>query len=113
MRTHVMLDARESAGKTLAMVAYVLYALGAFTMLPAIVAFIMNLIKRDDVRGTFVDSHFGWQIRTAVWGFVFIVLGWLLSFVIIGIPILFATYIWIVYRLVKGFLKLNDHQPVA
>lgn len=113
MRSDVVLTPREEAGKTLAMVGYALYGLGVFTMLPAVVALILNIVKRDDVRGTFIDSHFRWQISTALWGAFWLLLGWILTFVFIGIVVVVIASLWILYRLIKGFLRLNDHQPVS
>lgn len=113
MRSEVVLTPREEAGKTLAMVGYALYGLGLFTLLPAAVALILNLIKRDDVRGTFLDSHFRWQIHTALWGGFWLIVGWILTFIFIGIFVVVIAYLWVLYRLIKGFLRLNDHQPVS
>ncbi|MEK6594543.1 MAG: hypothetical protein AABZ67_15830 [Pseudomonadota bacterium] len=77
---------------------------------PSIIAVILNYVKRDDVRGTFLDSHFSWQIRTfwfaVLW---FLVAGVLiLTFVgaVIGIPLLIVVGLWVLYRIARGWIAL-------
>ncbi|MCU0256933.1 MAG: hypothetical protein MUF60_09315, partial [Vicinamibacterales bacterium] len=66
----------ELAGlRTVTMAVYVLQALSFFFGLTAIVAVVVNYVKRDDVRGTVYESHFDWQIGTFWWGLVWTVLG--------------------------------------
>jgi uncharacterized membrane protein len=92
---------------------YALYAASFFLGITAIVAIIMNYVKRDDVRGTFLESHFHWQIRTfwiaLAWGIV----GAILMLAVIGIPLLIAGGVWCIYRIVKGWLALADRKPVG
>jgi uncharacterized membrane protein len=87
---------------------------------PSIVAVIMNYARRSDTRGTFLESHFKWQIRTFWWA-VFWALFiaavtlplWLL---LIGIPMTFVGVgilgIWIIYRVLRGWLALRDRRPM-
>ena len=95
---------------------------GAFIFgLPSIIAVIINYVKRSDVRGTFLDSHFSWQIRTfwyaALWASVGIVLWVLLAIVLIGFligpAILMLTALWLIYRIIRGWLALRDRRPVG
>ena len=93
--------------------------IGAFlTGWPSIIAVILNYVKRGDVRGTWLDSHFRWQIRTfwfgLLWvslclGFVVITLG--IGLLIVWIP-LGLVGIWFVYRILRGWLRLIDRQPM-
>ena len=53
---------------------------------PSIIAVIINYVKRGDARGTWLDSHFGWQIRTFWWALLWVVIGFVLIFTVIGIP---------------------------
>jgi uncharacterized membrane protein len=98
--------------KTLAMVVYALQAAGFFVGLTWIVAVVMNYVKKDDVAGTWLESHFRWQIRTFWFGLLWGVVGGLLVVVVVGFAVLFAAAVWIIYRIVKGWLNLNDNKPM-
>lgn len=99
--------------KTLTTVIYALHAAG-FVFAPLwIVAVVMNYVKKDEVAGTWLESHFSWQIRTFWWGLLWGVIGGILTLVLIGFAVLLADGIWIIYRVVKGWLKLNDGKPIA
>jgi uncharacterized membrane protein len=103
----------ELAGlKNIAMVVYILQALSFLWGITAIVGVIVNYVKRDDARGTVYESHFDWQIRTFWWGLLWAVLGVILIFVVVGFFILAAAWIWAIYRVVKGWLKLTEGKPV-
>lgn len=98
--------------KQLTLVTYVLYALSAFIGVTAIVAIIINYVKRDDTLGTIYESHFTWQIRTFWFGLLWAVIGGITVIVGIGILVLLADSIWVIYRIVKGFLYWNDGKPM-
>jgi len=104
--------ADEKSLKTLTMVVYLLQALGFIVGITWIVAVIMNYVKRDEVRGTWLESHFRWQIRTFWWGLLWSVVGGVLLLVLVGYLVLVATAIWVIYRIVKGWLYLNDGKPL-
>ena len=100
--------------KTLTMAVYALQVLSVFVGITAIVGVIINYVKRDDAAGTLYESHFDWQIRTFWWGLVWSVIGFILLFAFgLGLLVWFVAGIWALYRVVKGFLKLNDNQPVV
>ncbi len=99
--------------RQLTLVIYILYAVSAFVGLTAIVAIVMNYLKREDAAGTLYESHFTWQIRTFWWALLWAVLGVVLFIVGIGILILIADGIWVIYRIVKGFLNWNDGKPMV
>lgn len=93
---------------------YVLYALACITGVSAIVAIVINYIKREDAQGTLYESHFTWQIRTFWWGLLWSVLGMLTIWVLgLGLIVMFVTGIWLIYRVVKGALYWNDHKPMS
>lgn len=96
----------------LTLAVYILQALSLFVGVTAIVAIIINYLKRDDTRGTLYESHFLWQMRTFWWGLLGLALGYLTVFLLVGFVILFAVYVWLIYRVVKGFLNLNDGKPM-
>jgi uncharacterized membrane protein len=99
--------------KTLTLAVYVLQVLSIFVGITAIVGVIINYVKRDETAGTIYESHFDWQIRTFWWGLAWGVLGFILLFAFgLGFVVWFVAGIWAIYRVVKGFLKLNDNQPV-
>ena len=69
-------------------------------------------IKLDDVRGTWLESHFRWQIRTFWFGLLWSVLG-ILTFIFgIGWFVLIANSLWLIYRILKGWLNLYDNKPM-
>ena len=103
----------EKELKTLAMVVYALQAAGFFVGLTWIVAVVINYVKRDDVRGTWLESHFTWQIRTFWWGLLWAVVGGILVLVVVGFAVLFADAVWIIYRIVKGWLNLSENKRVG
>ena len=84
--------------------------------LPSIIAVIMNYVRRAETRGTFLESHFRWQIRTFWYALLWSVVCGLVMLTIIGIPLavlgLAALGIWIAYRVIRGWLSLRDHRPM-
>jgi uncharacterized membrane protein len=93
--------------------------IGAFlTGWPSIIAVILNYVKRSEVRGTWLESHFLWQIRTFWYGLLWVVLCVLFIFLTFGIGILIAwlplaiVAIWFVYRIGRGWLRLRDGRPM-
>jgi uncharacterized membrane protein len=89
--------------------------------IPSIIAVIMNYVKRDEVRGTWLDSHFSWQLRTFWWAAL-----WVLVVVVISTPLILLlglglltmwlgislVGLWILYRVLRGWLALKDGRPV-
>ena len=94
--------------KELAQLVYILQALSLLVGLTAVAAVIINYLKRDEVRGTYLESHFNWQIKTFWWLLAGLVIGWLLTLVLIGFLVLLVVWIWYIYRIVKGWLALNN-----
>ena len=114
---------------------HVIYALHAFSLLtgilgaativgsflmgwPSIIAVILNYVKRSDVRGTWLESHFRWQIRTFWFGLLWVCLCWSFIVVTLGIGLIVAwlpllvVSMWFVYRIVKGWTALRDGRPM-
>lgn len=106
--------AEQLAGlRQITLVVYILQALSFFMGITAIVGVVINYVKKEDAAGTLYESHFDWQIRTFWWGLVWSVLGFILIFALgLGFIVLFVAWIWAIYRVVKGWLKWNDNQPV-
>ena len=105
-------DPKQRELKTLATVVYVLQAIGFFNGITWIVGVVINYVKREDAAGSWLESHFTWQIRTFWWGLVWGVVGAILCLVFIGFFVLGANAIWIIYRIIKGALALNEGKPL-
>ncbi len=106
-------EQRLKALKDLTQVVYLLYALSYFLGgVPAIVGIIINYVKKEDAAGTWLESHFRWQIRTFWFGLLWAAVGAITAFIFVGFAILFANFCWIIYRIVKGWLYLNDGKPM-
>lgn len=111
MDTIVLTDNEKSA-KNLTTIIYALYAASFLFGITAIVAIMMNYIKRDDVAGTFVASHFRWQIRTFWFGLLWGVIGGITTLILVGWLILLVNSLWILYRIIKGWINLNDNKSM-
>ena len=92
---------------------------GAFlTGWPSIIAVILNYVKRSDARGTWMESHFRWQIRTFWFGVLWISLCVLFIVATLGLGILIAwlpmtiVALWFIYRIARGWIALRDNRPV-
>ena len=128
------LDASDSLVRTTHIV-YALHALGlaigAFGAAsvvgsflfgwPSIIAVIINYVKRGDARGTWLESHFSWQIRTFWYALLIAALVFVASVPLMLVLVGFVTAavgvfligLWIVYRVIRGWLALRDGQPVG
>jgi uncharacterized membrane protein len=112
-----MSDPIRDNDKRLAHVLYILHALAPFTAwLLALIAIVLGMARRDEVRGTYLESHFSWLARTFWWGLLWIVVCFVLTWVLI-LTILLAwlfwlpytvLFLWYLYRVIRGWLKLND-----
>jgi uncharacterized membrane protein len=84
---------------------------------PSIIAVILNYAKRVDVRGTILESHFRWQVRTFWFALLWVVVAVFLAITIIGIPfawlIVVVTGLWVLYRMTRGWLALAAGRPVG
>ncbi len=119
---------------TATLVAYLLFGLAAITQIagsglivPAplltivgVVGVIIAYVQRGDARGSWVESHITWLIRTFWWSTVWAVIGWVVlivfAIILIGFalgPLIWgATAIWVLYRVIRGILLFKDNQPI-
>ena len=105
---------------TLAIVVGVLGAatvIGSFLgSVPSILAVILNYAKRGETYGTWLESHYRWQIRTFWFAALWVFCSWILIVTIIGIvfaiPIFAAITAWVIYRIARGWLRLRDRLPM-
>jgi uncharacterized membrane protein len=83
---------------------------------PSIIAVILNYVKRSEAQGTFLESHFRWQIRTFWFAVIWCVAGLLFWITFVGIPVAFVlwigTGIWVAYRVIRGWFALLDNKPL-
>jgi uncharacterized membrane protein len=94
---------------------------GAFlTGWPSLIAVVLNYVKRGDVRGTWLDAHFRWQIRTFWFGLLWVALCMLFIVITLGLGILIAWIplvivgLWFIYRIARGWLALSSRRtPTA
>ena len=95
----------------LALAVYILYLVGFFTMITALVGVIIAYVqidKADDM----LRTHYRFQIRTFWIGLLYVVIGALSAIVVVGIFILLWWFVWTLVRCVKGLLALNEHRPI-
>jgi len=115
---------------TLAHVIYAVHAFSALTGLassvlvltafltgwPSIIAVILNYAKRSEVRGTWLDSHFGWQIRTFWYALLWLVVGGMVFFTFVGIPVAIVVWVltglWVLYRIARGWMTLSSEKSM-
>ena len=91
--------------------------IGAFVFgVPSIIAVVINYVKRGEARGTYLESHFRWQIRTFWFALLWCVIGGMLFITLVGIPlaigVFFAAGVWAIYRVARGWLALRDQKPM-
>ena len=102
--------------KDITTLVYVLQAVALLIPPTALIAIIINYVKRSEVKGSILESHFRWQIRTfwfsLLWFGIASILIITIIGVVIGYPILAVAYIWWIYRFVRGWLTLNKNKPM-
>lgn len=94
------------------LITYILYLVGFVVGITGLIAIIMNYVKRNEMRGTWLESHVDWQIKTFWYSLIGYIVGFLLTAVLIGYFIILVVFIWHVYRLIKGLIALNDNKPI-
>ncbi len=103
--------------RTVSMFVYGLFALGFVTSglftFATLAAIIIIYIKRSDAAATIYATHFDWLISTFLWSLLWLLLSFLTMFIGIGWIGLIATVVWVLYRLIKGFLALLDGKPIG
>jgi uncharacterized membrane protein len=111
-REGIMAGIDEAALARLATIVYILQAASFFLPLTLFAGVIVNYVRREDARGTWVESHFHWQLRTFWWVLAWFVLGALTFVFVLGWFILGAATLWLIYRIVKGWLYLSEKRPL-
>jgi len=130
----MVMSGMPQSRESLVRLAHVMYALHGFSALmglvssaavvtafltgwPSIIAVILNYVKRGDVRGTTLESHFRWQLRTFWYALLWVAVAFLLAITIIGIPfawlLVVGTGVWVLYRIVRGWLALSQGETIG
>ncbi|MDQ2734049.1 MAG: hypothetical protein M3Y55_03460 [Pseudomonadota bacterium] len=123
MNQVVEIDPRQQSLKTIGHISYFLHAVVAIgavlpgaqgSVLLLLVAFFIDLFKRDGARGTWQESHFSWRIRSVVWaGVLYLVTAPLwLAFLLPGWIAWALVSVWFLYRIVRGWLNLSQNTPM-
>ena len=122
----------KDPNRLLTIILYVLYIVAIFSAgLLAILALIINYVKRDDVRGSIFESHFTWQIRTFWWYLIWNIIAFVpFTFLLFTgnngnafagvafgasafcVAVIGLSWVWIVYRAIKGLIRVNDNRPM-
>ena len=104
--------------KNLTTIVYALQAASFFFGITWIVAVVINYVKREEVAGTLLESHFRWQIRTFWFGLswvafcvLFVVATLRIGLLIAWLP-LGVVGLWFIYRVASGWLRLIDRRPM-
>jgi uncharacterized membrane protein len=117
--THVVY-ALHASGVALGVLTSAFIVTSFLFSLPSIVAVILNYVKQADVRGTFLESHFRWQIRTFWFALLWVAAAFVLSLPFMLVLIGFATFwlaavlvgVWVLYRVIRGWMRLADRKPM-
>lgn len=102
----------SAPGRAAAHVMYALYAVALFTALPMLAGVIIAYIGRDGADPLY-RSHLSWGIRTFWWAMLVFIIGLVLTVVLIGYLILGLLWLWTAYRVIRGWLRLADGQPIG
>ena len=92
--------------------AYILQLIGFFTILGFLIAIFISYGNRDETRGSYLSSHVEWQISTFWSGLMWWLIGILTLVIGIGAVILFLTWIWVLYRTIKGLVVFSRDEPI-
>jgi uncharacterized membrane protein len=123
MNQVIDLDSRDRGLKTIGHISYLLHTIVAVaavwpgaqaSIALLLVAFILDLVKRDDAAGSWQESHFRWRIRTVLWaGGLYLLTAplWLLL-LLPGWIAWTMVSIWFLYRVVRGWMALNNQRPM-
>ena len=98
-------------------VLYIMHAVSPFTLWSlSLLAVIMGAFMRDSARGTYLESHYSWLLRTFCWGILWVVITTVVFVLtVVGIFLLFVPWailtVWYIYRVIRGWLRLNEGRP--
>ena len=106
------LDAVTKANKNITRIVYILQLASLAAGLTFIAAVILNYVKRKDVEGTWLESHFRWQIHTFWYCLLWMCVGLATLVILVGFFVLIANVIWMLFRAIKGISNLEENKPM-
>ena len=123
MNDSIDIGEKERSLKTVGHISYALHTVVAVgAVLPGVqasvvllvIAFVLDLVKKDDAAGSWQESHFRWRIRSVLWaGGLYLVTSPLWLLVLVPGWIAWAIIsVWFLYRVVRGWVNLNNHTPM-
>jgi uncharacterized membrane protein len=101
-------DARLVELKKYAFSVYILQALYFVMLITPVIGVIINYVKDEDVRGSWLESHFRWQKSTFWYGLLWTLLGVISLPIMVGYPVLVGLMVWLIYRIARGWIYLVD-----
>jgi uncharacterized membrane protein len=105
-------EGREKSLRELAMVVYALQAASLLNGVTLIAGVIVNYLKREEAAGTWLESHFRWQIRTFWWTLAWLLVGFATVLFLVGFVVWIAAAVWLIYRVVVGWIELRAGRPM-
>ena len=122
MAQELIMDRNTESAINTARILYIVHALtlvfslGTLSIIPTLI----NYVKRGETAGTVAHSHHTWMIRSFWYFVLWMAMGWLIMFtlgwILIGFPLAWGIWIiavlWKAYRLIRGFLDLNENRPM-
>lgn len=105
----MMFDTAQQAElKKYTFAVYILQALSFVLLFTALIGIVVNYVKEDDVRGSWLESHFRWQKATFWYGLLWMLIGMLTTPLLIGYAVLGILTLWLIYRIARGWICLVD-----
>ncbi len=101
-------DAQQAELKKYAFSVYILQALSFVLVITSVIGLVINYLKQDEVRGSWLESHFRWQKSTFWYGLLWTVLGFISLPILLGYLVLPAVTLWLIYRIARGWIYLVD-----
>ena len=101
-------DAQQAELKKYAFSVYILQALSFVLVITSVIGLVINYLKEDEVRGSWLESHFRWQKSTFWYGLLWTVLGFISLPILVGYLVLPAVSLWLIYRIARGWIFLVD-----
>ena len=101
-------EARQAELKKYAFSVYILQALYFILVITPVIGVVINYLKDDEVRGSWLESHFRWQKSTFWYGLLWTVLGVISIPLLVGYVVLAGVTLWLIYRIARGWISLVD-----
>ncbi len=105
-------EAQQAELKKYAFSVYILQALGFVFLITPFIAVIINYVKDDDVRGSWLETHFRWQKSTFWYGLLWSFLGVITLPFLVGYAVLAGLTLWLIYRIARGWIYLVDGKRI-